>query len=148
METQTKKWTKILDNYYVKFPVLPKGADEFIVSVAPWLALVFGILAILGGISAFGFGSFLTPYAAMFGPGGYAAFLLSSLVILAEGVLMLWAFSSLRKRALKGWNLMFWTLVLSILSSVVSLSVYSIVSSVIGALIGYYFLYQVKSYYK
>lgn len=139
----------MLDGSYSKLPALPKGADEFIVSVAPWLALIFGVLSILIGISGFGLLTALSPFAAVAGASGYAVTaLVSSLIVLVEGVVMLWAFPSLRKRAVKGWDLLFWVLVLGILSSIVSLSVFGIVQAVIGALIGYYFLYQIKSYYK
>jgi hypothetical protein len=141
--------TKTLDEYYAKLPVLPKGVNDFIVSVAPWLALIFGVLAILSGVAAFGFLSVLSPFAAVVGAGGYAiTAILSSVVLLVQGVIELLAFSPLRKRKVMGWNLMFYSLILSVVSSVVALSAFSVVSSLVGALIGYYILYQVKSYYK
>ena len=88
-------------------------------------------------------------FAAVAGAGAYAITgLLSSAVLLLEGVIMIVAFPALKKRAQRGWNLLFWSLVLSIVSSVLSLSVFGVIQSVIGALIGYYFLYQMKSYYK
>ena len=148
MEARTKVWTQSLDRSYEKLPALPKGADEFIVSVLPWLALIFGVISILSGVSVFGIGSLSTPYAALYGPGGYTAFVIAGIILLAEGILMLLAFPKLRRKEVRGWNLMFWVLVLSIVSSLVSLSVFGIVWAVIGALIGYYFLYQIKSYYK
>ena len=149
MDAQTKQWTKALDDSYAKLPVLPRGATDFIVNVAPWLSLIFGVLSILVGVSAFGFLAVLSPFAAVAGAGAYAITgLLSSLVLLVQGVIMIVAFPSLKKRGQRGWNLMFWSLVLSIVSSVLSLSVFGIIQSVVGALIGYYFLYQIKSYYK
>ena len=149
MDAQTKQWTKALDDSYAKLPVLPKGATDFIVNIAPWLSLIFGVLSILVGVSAFGFLAVLSPFAAVAGAGAYAITgLLSSLVLLVQGVIMIVAFPSLKKRGQRGWNLLFWSLVLSIVSSVLSLSVFGVIQSVIGALIGYYFLYQMKSYYK
>ena len=149
MEAQTKQWTKMLDESYAKLPVLPKGVNDFIVSVAPWLALILGILAILAGVAAFGFLSFLSPYAAMAGAGQYAVTgLLASLVLLVQGVIELLAFPSLKSRKVRGWNLLFWSLVLSVVSSLLSLRVFGVVEAIIGALIGYYFLYQVRTYYK
>lgn len=141
--------TKSLDEYYAKLPVLPKGVNDFIVSVAPWLALIFGVLAILAGVAAFGLLSAFSPVAVVAGVGGYAlTAILSSVVLLAQGVIELLAFSPLKARKVKGWNLMFYSLILSVVGSVVTLSVVSVVSSLVGALIGYYILYQVKSYYK
>jgi hypothetical protein len=149
MDAQTKNLAKLLDVYYAKLPALPKGATDFLVSVAPWLALVFGVLAILSGLAAFGILSVLSPVAALGGVGQYAITgLVASVVLLVQGVIDLLAFPSLKARRVRGWNLLFWGLVLSVVSSAVSLSVGSVIGAVIGALIGYYFLYQVKSYYK
>ncbi len=149
MDAQTKQWTKALDDSYAKLPALPKGATDFIVNISPWLALIFGVLSILVGVSAFGFLAVLSPFAAVTGAGAYAITgLLSSLVLLVQGVIMIVAFPSLKKRGQRGWNLMFWSLVLSVVSSVLSLNVFGVVQSVVGSLIGYYFLYQIKSYYK
>jgi hypothetical protein len=149
MDAQVKQWTKMLDQSYAKLPVLPKGASDFIVSVAPWLALIFGLLSILTGVAGFGFLAVLSPFAAVAGAGGYAVMgLVASLILLIEGVVMLLAFSPLKGRHVRGWNLLFWVLVLSVLSSIVSLRVFSIVEAIIGALIGYYFLYEVRNYYK
>lgn len=149
MDAQTKQWTKALDDSYAKLPALPKGATDFIVNIAPWLSLIFGVLSILVGVSAFGFLAVLSPFAAVAGAGAYAITgLLSSLVLLVQGVIMIVAFPSLKKRGQRGWNLLFWSLILSVVSSVLSLSVFGIIQSVVGALIGYYFLYQMKSYYK
>ncbi len=149
MDAQTKQWTKALDDSYAKLPTLPKGTTDFIVNVAPWLSLIFGVLSILVGVSAFGFLAVLSPFAAVAGAGAYAITgLLSSLVLLVQGVIMIVAFPSLKKRGQRGWNLLFWSLILSVVSSVLSLNVFGVVQSVVGALIGYYFLYQIKSYYK
>jgi uncharacterized membrane protein HdeD (DUF308 family) len=149
MDAQLKKLTKFLDEYYAKLPALPKGATDFIVSIAPWLALVFGVLAILSGIAAFGFLSVLSPFAAVAGATQYAfTGLLAALVLVVQGVVELLAFPSLKSRKVKGWNLMFLSLLLSVVSAVFYLSVFGVVQSLIGVLIGYYFLYQVKSYYK
>lgn len=149
MDAQTKNLTKFLDVYYAKLPALPKGATEFIVSIAPWLALVFGVLAILSGIAAFGFLSVLSPFAAVAGATQYAfTGLLAALVLVVQGAVELLAFPSLKSRKVRGWNLMFLSLLLMVVSSVFYLSVFGVVQSLIGLLIGYYFLYQVKSYYK
>ena len=141
--------TKTLDGYYVKFPALPKGAKDFIVSISSWLALIFGVLAVMAGVSAFGTLSFLTPFAAVAGVSGYAfTAIISTAILLVQGVIELMAFSPLKARKVKGWNLMLYSLVLSVISTVIALNVYSLLNSLVGALIGYYFLYQVKSYYK
>ena len=144
-----KQLTNTLDENYKKLPALPKGVNEFIVSVAPWLALIFGVLAVVSGLGAFGLLTALSPFAMVAGAGKYAfTGLFAAVLLIVQGGIELWAFPSLKARKVKGWNLMFYSLLLSVVASVVSLSVGSVVGAVVGALIGYYFLYQVKSYYK
>ena len=144
-----KQLTKTLDENYAKLPAFPKGVNEFIVSVAPWLALIFGLLAIVSGLGAFGLLTALSPVAMVAGAGRFAfTGLLAAVLLVVQGAIELWAFPSLKKRKVKGWDLMFYSLLLSVVASVISLSVGSVVGAVVGALIGYYFLYQVKSYYK
>ena len=140
---------KFLDKYFVKLPAFPKGLNDFIVSVSPWLALVFGVLAVIAGVSAFGALSFMSPFAAFAGVSGYAiTAILSAIVLLAQGVIELLAFSPLKARKVKGWNLMFYGLILSVASSIIALNVYTVLNALVGALIGYYILYQIKSHYK
>jgi hypothetical protein len=140
---------KLLDKYYLKLPAFPKDVKDFIVSVSPWLALIFGVLAILSGVSAFGTVSVLSPFATLAGVHAFGFIaIISTVILLIQGVIELLAFSPLKSRKVKGWNLLYYSLVLSVVSPVISLEIYSILSSIILALIGYYFLYQIKSYYK
>ena len=149
MDAQLKGLLKTLDQNYAKLPSLPKGGVELIVNFAPWLALIFGVLAVLTGVAAFGFLSVLSPFAMVAGAGSYAVLgMVYGVLLLAQGVLELLAFPSLKARKVRGWNLMFYSLVLGLVGSIFTLSVSSIVGGVLGVLIGYYFLYQVKSYYK
>jgi hypothetical protein len=149
MHEQLKPLLKSLDENYAKLPALPKGVNEFIVSVAPWLALIFGVLAVFSGLGAFGILTALSPVAAVSGAGQYAITgLLAAVILLLQGVIDLLAFPGLKARKVKGWNLMFYGLLLGVVSSVITFSIGSVLGSLVGALIGYYFLYQVKSYYK
>ena len=149
MDALTNQWTKMLDSYYAKSPALPVNIKELLVSFAPWAALIGGIFSVLFGVAGFGVLTALSPFATAAGAGSYALFgIISSILLLAQGVLLLLAFSPLKVKRARGWNLWFWVLVLGVLSSVVSLRIFGIVEAIIGALIGYYFLYQVKSYYK
>ena len=141
--------TKTLDENYEKLPRLPKGANDFIVSIAPWLALIFGVLGLISGVAAFGILGAVSPFAMMAGAGGYAFTApLMAVILIVQSALELWAFPSLKARRVKGWNLIFYSILLSVVSSIFTLSVFSILGAIIGGLIGYYFLYNVKSYYK
>lgn len=149
MDAQLNQLVKPLENMYKSAPALPVSAKELLVSFAPWVALIFGALTLLAGVGGLGVFTVLSPFAALYGGVGYSAFLIvSSIIVVVEGVVMLLAFSPLKKRLMRGWNLMVWTEVLALLSSVVTLRVGSIVGAVIGAAIAFYLLFQMKSYYK
>lgn len=144
--------TKTLDEYYAKSPALPVNIKETLVSFAPWLALLGGVFALLSGLSLFsllGLATAVMPAAVAAGVGGFAVTaVLSLVVLLVTGVLELLAFTPLKAKKVKGWNLMLYAMLLYVLSSVVTLRPYDVVMSLVGFLIGYYFLYQLKSYYK
>ncbi len=153
-----KPLLKVLDENYAKAPALPKQWTDLIVNFAPWLALlggvlglIFGVMGLLASLSLLGLVASVAPlgvYGAAYGPQYIFAVVVGALVLLATGLLSLLAYPSLKARKEKGWNLMFYVLVLGIVSSIVSLNVFSIVMSLVVALIEYYVLYQVKSYYK
>jgi hypothetical protein len=155
MDAQTKKLVKPLEEQFSKLPPLPVGVREFMVTVAPWLALVLGVLAVLAfatAILGMGVLSGLAPYYAQMGYGVGGLFWIPLVVGLAEGVLWLLAFQPLRKHSVKGWDLMFWVFVLglvgSLLSSGLYFSTFGIVWAIIWLAIELYLLFQIKSYYK
>lgn len=155
---QLEPLLKTLDDAYAKVPALPKKWTDLIVTYAPWLALltgvlglIFGVLGLLASLSLFGLMAAVAPlgaYGATYGPQYVIAVVVGALVLLVTGVLSLMAYSSLKARKEKGWNLMFYVVVLGIISSIATLNVFSIVMSLVVAAIEYYVLYQVKSYYK
>jgi hypothetical protein len=149
MDEKTKQLLKPLKDVYAKAPALPKSATDFLVSVAPWLALIFGVLAILAGIGGLGVFTAFSPLAYMYAGVGYTAFLLVASVIgIVEGILMVLAFMPLKKRRIRGWNLLVWSEALAIVSSLVSLNVGSVVGAVIAAAIAFYILFQIEPAYK
>lgn len=149
MDKKTKQLLKPLQEVYAKAPALPKNATDVLVSIAPWLALVFGVLAILAGVGGLGLFTAFSPLAYMYAGVGYTTFLLvASAIGIVEGVLMVLAFMPLKNRKVRGWNLLVWSEGLAIISSVVSLSVGNVIGAIIGAAIALYILFQIEPYYK
>lgn len=146
LSTNLDDWMKTLEGWFAKFPPLPASIKEIIVSFAPWLALIFGVLGVIFSIAATGFLAVLSPFIALGGGLGLATGgVVGGILMLIGSVLMLLAFPGLRDRKAKGWKMAFYSEVVSIVSSVVALN---LVGAIIGALIGFYLLFQVKSYYK
>jgi len=99
------------------------------------------IFAILG-FNAMMFG---TPY------GGYLAarsgfnFSLGMVFLLAGFVLMLLAIPGLFKRSKIGWNYVYYSVLVNAVYSLINMQLFGLI---VGTLISFYLLFQVKSYYK
>ena len=126
---------------------LPIGAKEVIVKVAPYLVIIFAILALPLIFAAIGLSAFLTPFAMM---GGYAGWGFNAIVSLAVSVIVIIleviAVPGLFKRTKGAWQLVFYASIVSLIGSILSIN--GIISGVIGAIIGWYILFQVKDLYK
>ncbi len=138
----------ILEPHFAKLPHLPKNAQDVLVKVMPYIALLFGLLGVFGAISGLGILTATSPLAIMGGAEGVSAYgggFVASLIWLISAGLMLAAYPGLNTRKHKGWDLLFWSEIASLLGSIVALS---FVSGLIGALIGVYLLFEIKSHYK
>lgn len=135
---------KTLEDFFKKAPSLPKSAQDVLFKVTPWFAIIFGVLGVLAGLAAVG----VSPVAVFGGVGAGGMVLISGVLAIVTSVMMILAFPKLRKSQMAGWNLLFWSQAISVLSSVLAGGLNGIVGTVIGALIGFYILFQIKSYYK
>ncbi|HET9946935.1 MAG TPA: hypothetical protein VFQ63_02635 [Patescibacteria group bacterium] len=134
-----------MEDWFMKLPALPKNAQDVLVRITPWIALIFGILGILGSLAGLGVLTALSPFVLMGnGIGGTATSLLTAVLALVSSALLLAAFPGTKAMKMKGWTMLFWSEVVGLLSSVILVSL----TGVIGAFIGFYLLYQIKRYYK
>ncbi len=144
-EAKTKAFMATLEDTFAKLPPLSPSVREVIVTIAPWLALIFGVLGVLGSLSAFGLAAVFSPVAALGGGVGMATtFMVAAVLSLIYSVAMLVATPSLFKKKAFGWTLLFWSEVVSLVAQVLYFSVVGVLIS----LIAFYFLFQIKSYYK
>ena len=133
-----------LDFYLVqKAPFqIPDAGREWIVKFGPWITLVLLILLLPPLLFALGLGTFLIPFAGV----GYAAgFGLFTILLIVEIGLMVAALPGLFDRKLTGWNLLFYSQLVSIVAALVT---GSIVGGLLGGLIGLYILFQVRPLYR
>jgi|SRR6185437_1249265 len=149
MSSQATKSNDIIETmgeWFAKFPAIPKNGREVLVKISPWIALIFGILGILVGVSGLGILTVLSPFAYMGGVGAsYGTGFISALIYLVGSILLLASFPGLKARKYNGWKLLFWSEAVNLIGGLVSLA---IVSAIIGALIGFYLLFQIRSYFK
>ena len=140
LHKQTDEVVKSLEKLFKDLPHLPENFRELLVSIAPWLALVFGILGILAGIGAMG----ISPFALFGGIRVGMTVFLSGLVTLVSSILMLMAFPKLTKRSSVGWVYLFWSELLNAAFALLTVSL----GMLVGLVIGLYLLFEVKRYYK
>lgn len=137
-----------LDEYMVtKAPFqIPMGGKEFLVKVAPYLIIIFAILAIPAILALLGLSAVLAPVGMMMGGMSWGWYgivtAVSSITVL---VLEVMAIPGLFKRAHTAWRLLFYATLVSFVGSVLS---FNIIGAIVGGIIGWYILFQVKALYK
>jgi hypothetical protein len=133
-----------LDFYLVKKAPfqIPDGGREWIVKFGPWITVVLLILTLPLLLVALGVGVVFIPW----GGAGYAAgFGFLTLVVLIELGLMIAALPGLFARKMSGWQLLFYSQLVSI---VYNLLTGSIVGGLLFGLIALYILFQVRTLYR
>jgi hypothetical protein len=128
----------------VKLPLAPPGLLNAYMNVAPWVAIVFGVLGALISLAALIFSTALGPLLVMFGqPGSGFALILGSLLALVISALEIAGGIMMLQRKATGWWLLAVGMVVSLLSSLVHLSVLGLIFWVLIA----YIHLQVKPNY-
>lgn len=131
-------------NLFKNLPKLPENIVNFLVSLAPYLVLVCGILSLLSIVTILSIAGFslyvLSPFLAPLVSHVY----LSILGAFVCGILLIISFNSLKVRNLLGWRLVFWSINFSILISLLRLNILSVI---INAAISWYLLTQIKYKY-
>ena len=134
------------DIFGKKAPQLPKGAKDFLVKYAHIFAIIGIVIYALGILALLGIGAVVSPFAAAVGATGFFTGVFFGVVTLGiEAGLLLMAIPGLKKRSMQGWNLLFYSEVVSIVVNVLQIN---ILSAIISFLIGFYILFQIRSYYK
>ncbi len=133
-----------------KAPVMPENIKDTLVSFAPYLAILTVVIsapalfALLGGI-----GSVVGPFSAFLGAGymmQYSfTFMIGAATLLVSAVFAALAIQGLFKREMKAWRLMYYSSLFSFVASVLQGSV---ISALVGLIIGMYILFQVKEKYR
>jgi hypothetical protein len=158
-----------MDEFLVKkAPVqIPENGRKTLVQYAPIVSLIGGVLALLAALglwrvahSVQDLANGVNELARSYGVDtGYSSvnygvmFYVAMFILVAQGVLMLYAFSGLQARSKKrGWDILLLSVVANLVYSVVyvftdSGSIMSLLLSLLGAVLSLYILAQVKGHY-
>jgi hypothetical protein len=123
---------------------LPDGVKEFIVKFGPWIDVVLLVLFLPVILGVFGLSLFLSPFAMLGGAGYTMWYWLGTIVLILQLVLQVIALPGLFARKMSGWTMVFYADVISLVYSLIN---GNILSGLVSALIGFYFLFQIKSKY-
>ena len=144
MKDYLEKFDKWLENVFKGAPELPKGFRGFLVEAFPWLALLGGIMGVMGIVGALSMGGLAMGMATAFGYHFGWQYWVNIVLLAVMTYFDFKAFNLLKERKMAGWRLSWYMVVLSIVDTVVMLNPMGLV----GVVIGFYLLYQVKGEYK
>lgn len=155
-----------LADLFKDLPALPKNAKKTIVEYWPYVVLVIGILQLAAAWSLWrffdrandlvtGVNSFISAYTNTvvgFSAFDKAVIYLGIAILVVQAMLLIMAFSPLKARQRKGWDLLFLVALSQVVYAVVSTFIDgrgfgSLVFGLIGAAIGFYFLFQIREFY-
>jgi len=159
MKKETKTETKDLKNVLVqleeklveiskKLPQLPDSVGEFLVKYGPYLMIVGLVMGVIGTLTTFGLLATFNPMIRAGYTYGYrygTHFSIYGIVQLISMVLMAIAIPGLLKRTKSAWNLMFYASLITAVSYLVTMNLGSLI---IGMAINWYFLFQIRKFYK
>ena len=126
-----------------KFPPFSESVKEFLVTYGPYFILVLSIIGIFGLLTALGIGGAALGLGAM-SPGIGFNFYLSVALGIVTLVIYLMAFSPLKARKRSGWNLLYYALLIGLASNLIQLN---LLAAIIGGLIGFWTLFQIREKY-
>lgn len=136
-----------LDEYMVKKAPfqIPMGGKEFLATIAPYLVIIGAVLLVLALPALLGLGAIGGAMGMMMGS-GWGFFMLVSLITnVIVIILELYALSGLFKRTKASWRLIYYATLVSFAGNVLSLN---IIGAIVGGIIGWYILFQMKEMYK
>lgn len=126
-----------------KFPPFSESVKEFVVQYGPYFILILSILGLFGLLTAFGIGSVISGMGTVstsFGISFYINILLGIFVL----IMYLMAFTPLRARKRSGWNLLYYALLIGIVSNMIQLS---IIGTLVSGVLGFWILFQIREKY-
>lgn len=149
--------------FFAQFPHIPEGGRKVIADISPWIALVFGIISLLVLLGGGLMGTiFAMPMILSNGVWAIISFL-GLLLSLVVTILQLFAVTPLKARMKKGWNYIFYGMLIAALSTLLSVAGYatnslghmggfgvlpSLVSGAVSFLITGWILFEIRDQYK
>ncbi len=130
------------EKIYSKLPSLSSELKTFVIRIIPFFTIVFGVLITLASVMDF-LGSAVISSFTLGGPQILQQLLVRSVLGIAQGIIMIFAYPPLKAGQQRGWRFLFWSQILWIIAAVISFNP----AVILGFLI-LYPLFQVKGHYR
>jgi len=159
MKESIKKLEDMIDGWLKPLPHLPADWRKWISENIWWITLVGVILDGFAALAIYQTASYVNQFSNLLSavgaanPSGWTFPMMVSIALFVlTAVIMAMAIAPLRVMNKKGWDLLFLATIVSVVASVFNYGSGSIVMSVIGAavgaVIGMYFLFEIRSHFK
>lgn len=135
---------KELRDLFAKFPAFPDSLIDILVTLAPWLAVLGGILGLLGLLSLLGLDA---AFVGTLGIGAYGSswrFYVSIIGGALAAVLYIMAFTPLRANKKRGWDLLYYAFLVNLAVYLITFQIFGLI---IAFLIGGWILFQIRPKY-
>jgi len=145
-----EKLEKFFEDLFTKKGLyqLPVGVKEWLVKWSPRLVIISVVLSVYSIIGALSMGAYLGKVGAVFGVSLGLRYYLGLAVFGAQTIVIAAAFPGLKSRHKSGWKMLYYSTLISLVYAVISsISLGGMIWSFLGSALGFYILFQVKSYY-
>lgn len=135
---------------FAKAPHIPQGGRKVLTDIVPWISLIFGILGLIGLISAGALAAIFSPLILLSGGIHGLWFLVNIILGIAGATLSVLSFNPLREMKKKGWDYAFYSLIIGAISAILSMIFsyyYGHIEGIIGIIIGAYLLFEIRDMY-
>ena len=135
--------TRQIASLVARLPQLPSHVRHVLVKIAPWLTIVGIVLAVPGILAVFGMTAFwgsTAGFAPEWGTRVFVGIAFAAVIV----VLYIMALPGLFHRKASAWRLLYYTVLLGAVQSILS---FDVVGLVIGTGISLYILFQIKDLY-
>ncbi len=134
---------------FKKAPHLPPNIRQTLVDIVPWIALIGGILGVVGILSASTFTSMVFTFSFLRFGMFPMLYTVGMLIGLAAAVLNLAAYQPLTQFKKAGWNYLFYGMLLGVVSFAFSfVAGYAHLGQLAGLVIGFWLLFEIRDAYK
>lgn len=160
MDAIIKPFDMVLAPLFKALPSLPQNAKNVIAKIWPWAALILGVLQLFAVFSLWQAVNYVNTFATYANEIAVATgqsvnysigvlYYIALGVLVLDAVLLLLAVAPLFAGKRSGWNLLFLSALINLVYGVITVfdgtyGANNLIGAIIGAIVGFYLLYQVK----